>query len=372
MRSFELLLPDPSAVAGTAAASAPPASALPFHGSPGRLQIEVAQHLYVPKCLHRTGLAGYEPETLACFLATISLRGGPVFDVGANVGVFSLVAAALSDVELVAFEPTPELAAVARTLADRNDLRFTVEEIALGAESGTATFHLSDVTDSSNSLLDGFRPSATSIEVVVESLDDHCARTGTIPRVLKIDTEATEPDVFRGGLATIREHRPWIVCEVLARRTETQLEEVLEPLGYTWYQITSELPLVPRRELFGDRAYRFNNWLFAPEPPDPEFWERMGVWREALKACVPTIPVAEPSLTPAPSAPMPSSTAQPTARPTGTARSTQDDVRKADPAPRPARRKGVYGRKKLLAGIVGGAVFGAAGSWLAGIVRARR
>jgi FkbM family methyltransferase len=345
MRSFELLLPDPAA--------------------PGPLQIEAEERLYVPKCLHRTGLAGYEPETLACFLAIVSLRGGPVFDVGANIGVFSLVAAALSDVEVVAFEPTPELAAVARTLADRNDLRFTVEEIALGAESGTATFHLSDVTDSSNSLLDGFRPSATSIEVVLESLDDHCARTGTIPRVLKIDTEATEPDVFRGGLATIREHRPWIVCEVLARRTETQLEEVLGPLGYTWYQITSELPLVPRRELFGDRAYRFNNWLFAPEQPDPEFWERMGIWREALKACVPTTPAADPPPTPAP-------TAQPTSRPTGTARSPQDNVTKTDPAPQPARRKGVYGRKKLLAGIVGGAVFGAAGSWLAGIARPRR
>jgi FkbM family methyltransferase len=363
MRSFELLLPDPSTHAPS---------------THGPLQIEAEDHLYVPKCLHRAGLAGYEPETLACFLAAISLRGGPVFDVGANVGVFSLVAAALSDVELVAFEPTPELAGVARALAARNGLRFTVEEIALGAESGTATFHLSDVTDSSNSLLDGFRPSATSIEVVVESLDDHCVRTGTIPRVLKIDTEATEPDVFRGGLATIREHRPWIVCEVLARRTETQLEEVLGPLGYTWYQITSELPLVARRELFGDRAYRFNNWLFAPEPPGPEFWERMGVWREALKACVPATP-ADPPATPAPStnmpAPstnMPAPSTQPSAQPPGTARSTRDAVTKGDPAPRPSRRKGVYGRKKLLAGIVGGAVFGAAGSWLAGTARTRR
>lgn len=333
----------------------------------------------MPKCLHRTGLAGYEPDTLACFLATISQQGGPVFDVGANVGVFSLVAAGLTDAEVIAFEPTPVLAALARDLAAANDLRFGVEEIALGARSGTATFHLSDVTDSSNSLLDGFRPSATSIEVVVESLDDYVVRTGRIPRLLKIDTEATEPDVFRGGLTTIQEHRPWIVCEVLARRTEAELEKALEPLGYTWYQITSELPLVPRRELFGDRAYRFNNWLFTPEQPDPEFWEEMGGWREALRACVPGAPESSP---PAVSTPTPSVEPTPqsgspsrwettlTSAPPGTGR--VHAPKDTDPAPRPVGRKGVYGRKKLLAGIVGGTAFGAVTTWAAGRVRARR
>lgn len=362
LRSFELVLP----------AAPEPASVPVSHRSSGSLWIEAEEHFYVPKCLHRTGLAGYEPETLACFLATIAQQGGPVFDVGANIGVFSLVAAGLTNTEVIAFEPTPALAAVARDVAAANDLRFTLEEIALGAESGTATFHLSDITDSSNSLLDGFRPSATSIEVVVDSLDDYVARTGTIPRVLKIDTEATEPDVLRGGLATIQEHRPWIVCEVLARRTETRLEEVLVPLGYTWYQLTSELPLVPRRELFGDRAYRFNNWLFAPEKPDQEFWERMGGWREALRACVPTAPVAGSPASPTPTAPIeptPPSNTPSRSTPPGSGR--VDAPNNSGPPARPARRKGVYGRKKLLAGIAGGAAFGAAATWVTSVLTRR-
>jgi FkbM family methyltransferase len=319
VREFDLTLPQP----GTGSAT-------------GRtLRIRTDEQLYIPKVLQREGLATYEPETLAVFLTLLERRGGPVFDVGANVGVFSLLGAALTDAEVIAFEPTPDLAAVARGLARDNGLRFEVEEIALGASTGTATFYLSSVTDSSNSLLEGFRPSDRAIDVATETLDDHVQRTGRAPAVLKIDTEATEPDVFRGGARTIAEHRPWIICEVLARRTEAELEELLSPFGYTWYQITAERKLVPRRELFGDRAYRFNNWLFAPEAAPDDFWAQVTGWRERLVTCVPPPPPPAPPVE-GPSAP--------------------------PPAAKPERRRGVYGRKKMVAGVLTGVAIGVAGA----------
>ena len=103
------------------------------------LTVRTPVRTYVSHLLAESGLAGYEPDTLACFLAAIEERGfAPVFDVGANIGVFSWLAAALTPAVVVAFEPTPDLAAQMRAICAENDLHVTVEELALGAAPGTA------------------------------------------------------------------------------------------------------------------------------------------------------------------------------------------------------------------------------------------
>jgi FkbM family methyltransferase len=254
-------------------------------GEARTLTIRTPERTYITRLLARTGLAGYEPETLACFLAAIEERGSaPVFDVGANIGVFSWLAAALTPATVVAFEPTPELAALMRSICAENGLAITVEEVALGAAPGMAELHLSDKTDSSNSLRAGFRPSHQSVSVPVETIDGYVARTGLTPAVLKVDTESTEPDVLRGAASVLAENRPWIICEVLAGRTESDLTAILGTLGYSWYRIDGPGPLQQRTVIEGDPTYAYMNWLVAPESPSPAFWQAFGAWRSSLAA----------------------------------------------------------------------------------------
>jgi FkbM family methyltransferase len=254
-----------------------------------QLLVDVPTQMFIGRELDENGLAGYEPETLAVFLAALARRPqGTVLDVGANIGVFSMLAAALSDWEVVAFEPTPELAVAARRVAEANSLRFTVEEVALGRESGSATFYLSDVTDASNSLAAGFRPSTRSLLVPVETLDDWSARTGIVPDVIKIDTETTEPDVLHGARGLLREHRPWLLCEVLPGHREEDLLAELVPLGYTWHHIRDGEPLEATTEL--DATDPNRNWLFTPEPLDAAFLGEVDAWRRALAGLDERIP----------------------------------------------------------------------------------
>ena len=249
------------------------------------LRVRTPPGTYVSHLLAESGLAGYEPDTLACFLAAIEERGSaPVFDVGANIGVFSWLAAALTPAIVVAFEPTPTLAAQMRVICADNGLSVRVEELALGAARGAADLHLSDKTDSSNSLRAGFRPSRGSVSVPVETVDGYVARTGVTPAVLKVDTESTEPDVLRGAGGLLAASRPWIICEVLANRTETDLTSILEPLGYWWYRIDGPGPLEARTVIEGDPTYAHMNWLFAPEEPSAAFWDAFAAWRSSLAA----------------------------------------------------------------------------------------
>ena len=164
--------------------------------------------MYVPRRLQESGFARYEPEAMAVYLAAIDRHPGrAAYDVGANISVFSLLASAVTDVEVIGFEPTLDLAAAFRAIVVANRLDCIVEEIALGATSGRATLHLSDRTDSSNSLRDGFRPGEGTVDVDLETLDAYVARTGPVPGAVKIDTETTEPDVLRGALETLRTSR---------------------------------------------------------------------------------------------------------------------------------------------------------------------
>lgn len=262
--------------------------ALPKRGSRPHpaLMIEAPGNILIPKMLRSTGLAGYEPETLACFLAVLdSAPAGPVWDVGANIGIFAMLAAAMSDRDVVAFEPTPETLDVARESAARNGLKIECRQLALAAEVGTATLYLSTKSDTSNSLQAGFRTAHSSIDVELNTVDNLVMAGQEAPAVMKLDTEMTEPDVLRGAAESIAKYRPWILCEVLARRAESRLQQEIEKHGYSWFPITDEDPLVRSETLAGNN--RFPMWLFAPEEPTTEFWGRLAHWRTELQKCQP-------------------------------------------------------------------------------------
>ncbi|HEU5161094.1 MAG TPA: FkbM family methyltransferase [Streptosporangiaceae bacterium] len=229
------------------------------------------------------GIAGYEPETVACFLAALAhAPAGAVLDVGANVGLYSILAGATSDRPVYGFEPTPDLAGLMRRVAADNGLGFHTEQIAVGADRGTATLYLSDVTDASNSLAAGFRPSSRHLDVEVETLDGWCERKNVIPGLIKIDTESTEPDVIRGAREIIGAHQPWIFCEVLRGRVEEPLMELMRPLPYFWYHLAGDPPYEPRDTIVGDDTHQHLMWLFAPDRIKDEFWASVSGWRASL------------------------------------------------------------------------------------------
>lgn len=235
----------------------------------------------VPRALERDGVGGFEAESVATFLALCATApDGAVLDIGANTGHYAFLARVYSTRPVVAFEPAPELASVARRLGKDNKVPFDVEPLALSDADGEATFYLSDGSDSSSSLRAGFRRSTSQITVTTTTLDGFVQRTGIRPTVLKIDTETTEPDVIRGGLGTIERLRPWMICEVLPNRGgDVQIPELLAPLGYLYYLI-GDPARQPSKTLVGDQTQY--NWLLAPEPAAPALWAAVDQWTRQL------------------------------------------------------------------------------------------
>ena len=205
-----------------------------------RLDLLDHRRTAVQRQVRRGGLASYEPGTQATLLSLVQLSRRPAefFDIGAHIGLYSALVGAIFPPDLVhvtAFEPTPDTARMCRTLAERNHIPIWLEQCALSSCDGSATLHISEKAETSNSLMAGFRPSSESISVRVTTIDNYCLLRNTHPTVMKVDVETFEAEVLRGALQTIKDARPAIVCEILPTTAPGAIKTILKiivSIGY--------------------------------------------------------------------------------------------------------------------------------------------
>ncbi len=166
------------------------------------------------------------------------LRPGMIFyDIGANIGFFSLLAGRIvgKDGRVIAFEPDPELGARLRVNVRRNDLQvISVEEKAVWFESGTVSFERADPATSPDRGLGHIvaRGGDDTIQINTASLDDFVL-AAPAPDFLKCDVEGAEVEVFRGAGRLLTEKRPIILCEMHSDENRRTLLEEFARLGYT-------------------------------------------------------------------------------------------------------------------------------------------
>jgi FkbM family methyltransferase len=177
-------------------------------------------------------------DTLFALLASNSVV---VVDVGAAGGTYTLLSGACPAVrEVHSYEPYPP--AYQRLVAnvDLNKLTQKVRmwPLAVAERSGTRSLFIPErrfeTLEASSSLNPAFRTSHDSeISVSVVTLDEHllCRSTERIGAI-KIDAESAEPQVLHGARQILIEHRPFVVCEVLANANAEDMNTLISELRY--------------------------------------------------------------------------------------------------------------------------------------------
>lgn len=169
------------------------------------------------------------------FLEANAKPGGVVLDLGANVGFFSLVSAALVGPEgrVVAYEPFPGNAAALRRNVALNHLT-TVEVVqaAVAGQAGEASFSVG-LSDQDGALHG--RVGVGRISVATVAIDDEVRRLGLRPTLIKIDIEGAEVDAIGAMLDTLETARPVVVCEIheTVHDLDHPVSRTLRDLGYT-------------------------------------------------------------------------------------------------------------------------------------------
>jgi len=168
------------------------------------------------------------------------LRPGMTFyDLGANIGFFSLMAARIvgPSGRVVSFEADPENVARLRENIAYNKFDNTVvEQKAVWSETKTVMFTRVDVSTSPDRGLGhvsvGETSGAATIAIDAISLDQFVL-SHVPPDFLKCDVEGSEVAVFEGAQRLLREKRPILLFEMHSIENHQFLDEKFRKIGYT-------------------------------------------------------------------------------------------------------------------------------------------
>ena len=148
------------------------------------------------------------------------VRPGDVFyDIGANVGYFSILAGRLAGPggAIYAFEPVPVNASLVERNARLNHLEnVQVMRIAISRQTGRSELLLASYAGGAVLKGAGIPPDfAGSITVETSTVEDLLKiRKIRPPDIVKIDVEGAELDVLKGMIEVLREKRPKLIIEV--------------------------------------------------------------------------------------------------------------------------------------------------------------
>jgi FkbM family methyltransferase len=181
-------------------------------------------------------------EGLLALAAELVKPGNIVWDVGANVGLFSFASASKAGPQgkVIACEPDTWLVQLLRHSA--SDMRgghaeMTVIPVALAGSVGLAKFHVSNRSRARSSLA-GYGYAAEGqtfdIQVVPTVSLDWLLQRSPAPDILKIDVEGAETEILQGADVLLTTKRPIIICEV-GPDSQKQVTEILKAHSYLLY-----------------------------------------------------------------------------------------------------------------------------------------
>jgi len=237
------------------------------------LEVVIVPGEQVSQAVYVSGL--FEPCT-AVVLRALLREGDTFVDVGANVGLLTMLAARWVGRSglVVSVEPSSrEFARLQQNLAHNALDNVRPLQAALGSHDGTARLRIADARHGGHNTLRDRFVHETAHEIRTEGvplmrLDDHLAAVGVQRvRVIKIDVEGSEPDVLAGATGVLERDRPVIILAVDAEASEPgqegrlSLENRLRSLGYVLVAIDAETPMLRRIDDFTAPA---ENFLAAP------------------------------------------------------------------------------------------------------------
>ena len=204
----------------------------------------------------------YEQENFD-FLKQHVKEGDHVLDIGAHIGLFSVITAQLtgSKGKVYAFEPAAETNALLKQTTSINHLENTIEiyQQAMGASSGKTTFYVSAVkADNSNSLV-SYKDDRElyAMDVDMLCIDDFVKNKNLASLAfIKIDVEGAEYDALCGAMNTLKNLRPACIVaihpEPIAAKGDS-LEKIYDLIAGNGYHIYYQKKIISKETFCNNR-----------------------------------------------------------------------------------------------------------------------
>lgn len=152
-------------------------------------------------------------DGLAALISKQIPHDSTAIDVGANIGLSTILLARMMD-RVIAFEPSPPNVAFLRRNLERNGIyNVEIHAAAVSSQPGTLRFHIAQFGAGSHVVTSGHisAKAVTAVNVPAVMLDQ--TNLSQIA-FIKIDAEGHEPDVLAGARCLLMRDRPLIYTEV--------------------------------------------------------------------------------------------------------------------------------------------------------------
>jgi FkbM family methyltransferase len=212
------------------------------------LNNDVKINLYKDSVLSRLIYNGFEKEETDYVISVLS-EGDIFIDVGANIGLFSLLASKVvgNAGRVLCYEPAPITFSRLKENVQLNNLKnIDIRNIGLSNKKGELIFY---VSNNGHDAWNSFAPSQdnkleSSIQVPVSTVDIELENVDKSRiKIVKIDVEGWEKFVLHGGKNFFVNYNPIVMVEFTEENTFNagypvyDIYNIMEDFGYVWYII---------------------------------------------------------------------------------------------------------------------------------------
>jgi FkbM family methyltransferase len=206
--------------------------------------------------LESLNFGSYEVDDLL-MMSQLIKAGNTVFDIGANIGWYSLhLSKRIAGVRVFAFEPVPNTyRSLVRNIAINNGCDIQPFNIGFSDRQGTIDFFYDpavSVRASAAKLVDSDQ--LTKIVCTIRTLDDFVVERGVGIDFIKCDVEGGELLVLRGAMGTLARDKPIVFAEMLRKWSAkfnyhpNDIISLMGNVGYTCF-VTKANKLVQVKEV---------------------------------------------------------------------------------------------------------------------------
>ena len=244
----------------------------PFVINTASTRFSVKHHGFdVETAIFWTGLTGdWEGVSLATWI-TLCRTARVVIDVGANTGIYSLVAKAVNPTcRVFSFEPVPRVFDKLVENCALNGFDIDCLQAAVSNYDGTgsiydlATEHIYSVTLNEN--LHPTNLPAMKVEVATRRLDSLIKSEGLgVVDLIKLDVESHEPQALEGLGSYLQVMRPTLLVEIWNNEVGRHVEALVRDADYLFFATDEHSPFRRQSHITNEEPKKgYLNYLLCP------------------------------------------------------------------------------------------------------------
>lgn len=205
---------------------------------------------------------GWEKISLSIW-AELCEKSDVIFDIGANTGVYALLAKSKNEAAKVyAFEPVQRVFEKLKKNNDLNDFGINCSEKAISNYDGEATIFDKDTAHTYSVTVneDHSKNKETSIPISIETVRlDSFVDSEQLPKIdlLKIDVEMHEVEALEGFGKYLKQFEPSMIIEILSDEVATGIEKLISGINYEFYIINEKTGVRKVKHLRNEDYYNF-------------------------------------------------------------------------------------------------------------------